>query len=265
MQSQKFNLVPGAVSGVQILGDLFVYESGASAGSSALLVKPENGNEIVLKPGQQFRATEKAGRWFIRADDGVSAITGTVIIGEGEFFDSNTTNTFKLDGTFTNTVKVSNTTAERVPVTADITQTIPVSIAGEVQVAGALVNYTNSFSNKAVGTINVIDKYEVFSPAQNVNGAIVEFAEFSLCSASGGGVSATVTLVAKTSVPAWFDDGDVLMIAGSAGSASISNTNVNLILGHRVKIPAGKGLWVAQTSLGTAPIISVKTVLTTLL
>lgn len=101
MQSYPINLTAATpATSINIQGDNFVYESCSSLiDEQRIIVKPEVGNEIVLRPGQQFRLTQQSGCWFVRSYDGTSAIAGIVIIGSGEFYDSNTKNTFKFDST----------------------------------------------------------------------------------------------------------------------------------------------------------------------
>lgn len=96
MQSYPMALsaaVPSAVFMSE--ADLFVYESGVSlVGDNRIIVKPESGAEIILKPGQRVRMAadrEKTRVWYVRSFDGVSVITGTIVIGSGEFEDSNLT------------------------------------------------------------------------------------------------------------------------------------------------------------------------------
>ncbi len=68
--------------------DHFIYESGVSAGDARIIVRPENGAEIILKPGQSFRIASDASRWFVKSFDGVSTIAGVIIIGSGDFVDN---------------------------------------------------------------------------------------------------------------------------------------------------------------------------------
>ncbi|MFZ6748041.1 hypothetical protein [Undibacterium sp. Ren11W] len=76
---------------VSALADLFVYESGSSAGDTRIKVKPDNGAEIILKPGQRFRISEgRAQIWYVSSYDGVSVINGNLIVGSGDFGDAAT-------------------------------------------------------------------------------------------------------------------------------------------------------------------------------
>jgi hypothetical protein len=233
----------------------------ASSRNQAIKVRPfgGGGHEIELVPGQFYKVgshDKTPAAWLISNSNTAEAITGQLLIGDGEFGDNNTSNTIKLDATFANNVKVTNTVGERVPVTLDPTQVLTI--------AGATVNYTNSFANAALGVANETNVYQVFAPAVNVNGAYVEFAELaSGCNSAYSQV--TISLVAKVTAPAGMVDGDVLMmIVNQAGSLSESS-NVNMTLGARVKIAAGKGLWAVQQGGSTAPTAAVKTVLYTIL
>ncbi|MBV6324362.1 hypothetical protein [Duganella violaceipulchra] len=278
MQSYVFNLGTGAaaVRAFDVPADLFVYESGVptpTSGDTRIKVKPNTGAEIVLRPGQRFRLApgSNATHWEVSTLDPAVTLTGYIIIGSGEFDDANTLNKFTLDATFANNVKVTNTTAERVPVTLDTTQSlginnttanrVPVTLdpAQVLNIAGTTVQYTNSFSDSVVTTLtNAV----VFSAAANANGAYVEFAEVSAVLTTNGAY--TCTLVAKATAPASDVDGDVIMITSAGGQNALGPlTQINDRLGYRVKIPAGKGLWLNQNN--GANFGAKKTVLYTLL
>lgn len=242
-------------------------------GDTRILVKPDNGNEIALRPGQRFRLPKdqgKASSWMFRSFDGYSAISGAIIIGSGEFDDANTLNTFKLDGTFTNTVKVNNTVAERVPVTLDVSQLLKLDTSQLlkldpstiINVAGNTVQYTNSFVDAS--NANVAAQI-IFTPAQNPNGAYLELAEVAIVPTGSAGYM-QVALLAKNGPPANATDGDVLFMAASDGvfSSSGGARTTNLTQSVRIKIPAGKGLYLNQSG-NTAPQSCSKTVLYTLL
>jgi hypothetical protein len=276
MQSYVKKIVAAKVEGFSTAADLFVYESGTSAGDTRVKVRPETGGEIVLKPGQQFRWPEVIQRWSVETFDGASTIDASFILGTGEFTDANTLNKFTLDATFANNVKVTNilaeavpvtgkvtnTTAERVPVTADLTQTIPVSIAGLVNVAGTTVQYTNSFADAGAGAVS---GQQVFSAAQNPNGAFIELVELGLNPNTSGGASAQVSLTAKATASASLTDGDVVFLAATATGNAVQQSPINITQTSRIKIPAGKGLWLNQAVQLSAPAHCVKTVLYTLL
>lgn len=269
MQSYVFNLAPNnLVRAFDVPADLFVYESGVptpTTGDTRIKIKPNTGAEMVLRPGQRFRLApgSEASHWEVSALDPSVTLTGYVIIGSGEFDDANTLNKFTLDATLANNVTVTNTPGQRVPTSADLTQTIPVSIAGTVNVAGNTVQYTNSFADAGLVAITA---QQIFAPASNPNGAYVEFAEVAM-SASSNGVSTVVSLIAKATAPTSQTDGDVLMVVNcsSGQGAPCTPGLVNQILGTRIKIPAGKGLYLNQVLVGTGAEKCNKTVLYSLL
>ena len=205
-------------------GDLFVYESAENAGGELRVkVKPDNAGEITLRPGQRFRSHTRVTAWNITSYTGTEVVNGSFIIGEGEFDDANTVNTFKLDGTFVNSVNVNNTLANPVPVAFDTKKSLPME---------EIVEYTNSIpiNNPAVGA------FQVFSPAQNTNGMVVVMSE------TNAG-----TLLAKTSTPTSKTDGDIIPF-----QARMQNVgNYGIIHARSIKIDAGKGLWFWADSAGT--------------
>lgn len=273
-----------ALKGFQNLpaqGDLIVYESANVAlnAETRVRVKPDSGGEVWLKPGQWFRATQMVTNWSIKSFNGNDVIDAFFVIGSGDFGDANTLNKFTLDATFANNVAVTNTGANPVPVsiqnaqveitndagnrigvTLDTAQTIPVSIAGTVNVAGTTVNYTNAFAD--AGTAAQVAQV-VFTPAQNPNGAYLEFAEIAVVAYNvGTGYSFSASLIAKAgAAPASSVDGDVLLLAVCETMASYTYKSTTFAP-TRIKIAAGKGLYLNQTANCTS---ATKTVLYTLL
>lgn len=222
---------------------------------SRIVVKPDNGNDIVLRPGQRFRLPpgERANQWQIRSYDGTTDIDGQIIIGSGEFEDSNTVNKFKLDATFSNTVQVSNTTAQRVPVTLDTAQTLPVSMtatkinnttaervpvsldpAQVFNTSEGTVAYTKAWASFAALAAGAA--VQVLAPAENVNGVILNM--FKTYGAFNPATNGAVSLIAKTTAPTNANDGDVVFMAMyPAGVGELQE------LPRQIVIPAGKGLW----------------------
>jgi hypothetical protein len=235
-----------------------------AAGNQAIRVRQGNGGgEIILMPGQSLRLPNDAkapATWRVSNYKQAEVITGTLLVGEGEFHDSNIANTFKLDATFANTVKVTNDTANRIPVSFDPNQVLNV---------GQNVNYTNSFLDTTIGALGAFSVLPVFTAAANVNGAYIEFAEIATsCAGLGGG--ATITLCIKAVAPTTEMDGAVAMIHvnnGSTNGGSSSSSNINQVLGVRVKVPAGMGLYLcSRNNMGASvPVVANKTVLYTLL
>lgn len=194
-------------------------------GEGRIRVKPDTGGEIVLRPGQRYRTPERTTRWTIR-QYGAETLEGWLIIGEGDFDDANTKNSVKLDATFANVVTVANDTSTRVPVSFDPNQII--------NQGAPIMAYTHSKSN-----INLPQGgstwVQVLTPAENVNGVIVE----QLITTVGCAFSA------KATMPANMHDGDVLSI----GTPTLDTT--------RRKIAAGKALWLmnSQGITGTADML----------
>lgn len=248
MHSYPLNLAPGAARDFTAQADLFVYESGAvtpDTGDLRIIVKPDTGGEIVLRPGQRFRLAPgaKATNWNVKANDAAMTITGSLVIGAGEFDDANTLNTFKLDGTFTNTVKVSNTTAERVPVELDAAagikinnttaQRVPVSLDSQqsINVSGALVTYTHKYVGNTASLAQTA--IAMLAAASNINGAVLEKFDVNI------GTGTLFTIVAKATPPASTSDGDVLFMS----SGPVGVNSLDMAKSGRIKVPAGMGIW----------------------
>lgn len=248
-------------------GDLFVYESAANQmAETRVRVRPDNGGEVILRPGQQFRAQSPAERWNVRSYSGVENIDGFFIIGRGGFADSNTKNTVTLDASFANMVTVTNSPANRVPVSVDVTQTMPVSMVGEVevkndagnplavsitgvgQVQENLIAYTGclNVANTAFTTTTVMQ--QVVAPAANVNGIIINRYIFK-------NESALVTMLAKSSAPGGNWDGDVLALNDVALATGYVRDD------SKIKIPAGKGLYLYSSSAASHTLSLTYTVL----
>lgn len=250
MQTYKISLT--ATRSQQMIptnGDLFVYESGTLTGPGAahILVKPDNGNEIRLKPGQRFRLGDdaRANSWLIRSADGTSVIDGFVVIGAGDFDDANTNNVVTLGEGFNNVVTVQNPANNRVLVALDPTATQQVSVPAGVKITNAGVAQSIPVTIGADSSISTSDPIMAYTnskkvpfnsgqvtalitPAENVNGIIVEQM---ICTNA-------CTVLAKTSLPGGQDDGDII-----EWSMAAQATNRK-----RVKLAPGKGLYVYQVS-----------------
>lgn len=210
----------------------------SAAGNQAIkCVAGGTGASIVLMPGQSVRLpdNEKSPTaWQLTNYVNAEVITGQVLVGEGDFHDSNTSNTnfLKLDATFANNVTVTNTAAARVPVTADLTQTIPVAIAGNVNTVQGTMQFTNSFESALLSNVAL----PVVSAAENVNGVDVKQFITMGGAAAGAGFMA---LIAKATAPVTAIDGDVLEVIYNSGMATFfSKSQPN------IRVPAGKGLWI---------------------
>ncbi|RFP36157.1 hypothetical protein [Duganella sp. BJB476] len=268
MQSYDFKLDPVVLRTRTIFNDadLFVYESGATTpinGETRILVTPENGSQIVLRPGQRFRITKQVNAWTIQPYDPAATLTGSIIIGSGEFDDANTLNKVTLDATFANTVTVTNSLAAPVNVALNPATLLKLDTSTPLNIAGTTVQYTNSFID---ATIVAATATQIFSAAQNPNGAYIEFAEIAISTQSANS-ACVVTLLAKATAPASGTDGDAVMlgVCGGGGGGGISAQNLNQMLGQRIKIAAGKGLYLNQQVSASAVDRCVKTVLFTLL
>lgn len=174
---------------------------------------------------------------------------------------------------------------DRITITSSAAQTIKFFIAtgegdyerllGSVQLIGDVA--LNAATLAALETINAFIQPEsysssyksttalganapetVFTPAANVNGAIVHYASYSM--ALGANSSMTFGYIAKASAPVNILDGDVIPMIGNmaAGSAQIGNYSLD----KSIRIPAGKGLYALT---GIAEAVAFRSVLYTLL
>lgn len=253
MQTYPFKVDGNALTATfNTNANLFVYESASGQNDVGaevrIVVKPDHGAEIVLRPGQRFRLgdAQRANTWTLRAYADGTAIDGFIILGSGEFDDANTKNVFTLDATFANTVKVTNTDAERVPVGLDPAVRVPVALDPNqmLQIAptDTTMAYTGSYADSTPSTATAV---KLIDPATNVNGAFVEFAQFQY--RGGSGASCTIALVAKATAPATVLDGDVLLtlLGGSA-------QNEDAMAPKRIRIAPGKGLWMNKAFGGSS-------------
>jgi hypothetical protein len=261
MQANNINITPGNTQTLPCVGTGFWFESGTSSTTNPyIVVKPDTGAEIVLKPGQHFQdAAAPTGTWRIYALDPTAAITGRVIIGNGEFGDSNISNTFKLDGTFTNSVNVNNTTAApaNVAIVGVTTATpLPVVIPGTVKTAQGAMTYTNSFASQAVMSNNGV--LNILPAASNVNGAILN--QTLVSGANGTSAPTLYSFIAKATAPTSPTDGDVLDVVMCINSSISNFQNQNPI-----QVAAGKGIWVIATNATNADGSLLKAALVTVL
>lgn len=257
MQTYPLKLNPSAKSViVHADADLFVYESGdPGAGDAHISVRPENGAEIILKPGQRFRIKGTAARWNVALVDPGTTLSGSIVIGSGEFDDANTLNVMKLDASFANSVtvtndaahavpvavqgtasvtgnvaipagvKLTNTTAERVPVSLDVSQTM--------NVLGNIIAYQSGWNGSGLAS-PANTPLTIVAPAANVNGIMVNKSTMQYSGTNYG-----TALVAKASAPTGLFDGDIIAFVNS-GVQQDEN---------QYKIPPGKGLyWVSDSA-----------------
>jgi len=235
MQSYPINLFGGGSQTFSTAARRFIYESGQTdpiGGDARVIVKPDTGNEIVLRPGQAFGLApgETAANWYVRPFDPTARITGTAIIGSGDFSDG----TFKVDSS-TGVIAVRpeggfqivNTAANRVPVALD-------PLTEKAMKEFPIVSYTN-YKN-AITPSNPGDFVVVVTAAENVRGVILESAH------QAGGIQ----LNAKETKPISKYDGDVLCW-------DVHHVNSSGDGWRRLEVKAGKAVWAC--SAGNASMV----------
>jgi hypothetical protein len=243
MQSYPLSIQLGQERGYAAAGDLFVYESSTSVpptGDSRIVVKPNSGTEIVLRPGQSFRLQhgDGASNWSVRALDPTVVIVGYVIIGSGEFTDANTVNTIKLDGSFANLVTVTNPKEQRIPTAETLT-------------------YGRNFAHTTAADVML----NIVTAAENVNGVWIEQISMTACSNAG---STTFAVIAKigAATPLNYFDGEILYSSILFGSSIVT---INDRTTRRMFVPAGRGVWFTQATAVGALGVSFKNVMVTIL
>lgn len=268
MQSDSFKLSGQSAINKQIFGDLFVYEAANNiTGNERIIVKPNNGNEIVLKAGQSFRLTEPTHNWLVRLLDSASTVDVSIVVGSGEFWDSNVNNKFVLDASFANNVTVQNpslavTIAQELEVKNDAGNPLAVSIQNPslaVTIAQELEVKNDAGNPLAVTFAGVQTVQEqliaatgsavcggassmIVSPAANANGIIIHAIEGNFMAAANQ--SANLSVLFKNGVPANQNDGSCV---GGYYAYSLPSSNryvdANVSLKNKIKIPAGVGLY----------------------
>jgi len=228
MQSYAINLAAGAAQTYTSAARRFVYESGATVpqgGDSRIIVKPANGNEIMLRPGQGFGLDEGqlAATWYVRGVDPTVPIVGTIIIGSGDFAD----NSLKIDATSGAVsvipavpFQIGNTAANRVPVALD-----PATEKAIQEYP--LMSYTHSRTFNLGPNLNA----PLVTAAENINGVIIE-SGMSLTTV----VEKAVRLLVNPTSPVSEIDGDIIV------PFITSQMTVNPSV-RRVKVAAGKAVW----------------------
>lgn len=206
------------------LGDGFWYIDATVGVDSRIRVTPAGGATVVLRPGQHVRFEKKVESWTISNYTGDENFTGNFIVGNGDFGDSSSVVT--LDGSFANNVTIMNTDGNPVPVSLPPT---PIDTQ-------QTMNYTNAWSSNSSGAGNLI----IVTPAQNVNGVIIE--QFAL----SGTISSNMVaqLLAKASPPTGMGDGDVI-----DQRSLVATSMVSYYRDKRVKIAAGKGVYYRTTEI----------------
>lgn len=140
---------------LQVAGNGFWYESAAGSPELRIIITPEYGSDLVLRPGQSVRLSKNIGTWTVRSYDNSATINGNIIIGSGEFSDNNTT-VANVSGSVSVTsgniavtsgsVTVNNGVGSPVPVDirngqVEITNDAgnPLPVSGSINVAGSTV------------------------------------------------------------------------------------------------------------------------------
>lgn len=243
MQSYLLQITANGSRTFSVDGVMFVYESGAGVpgtGDDRIVVKPDNGAEMVLRPGQRVRNTQRTQNWYVRPYDPNVGITGAVVIGNGDFGDAAIGKFFRLDGAFQNNVTINNTPANRIPITID---------EGQIQkISGGIVSYTNSFSyNLPTGAGSAV---KVLDAAANVNGVIIARARMR---GTMGGSAGVLAMVAKAGsvAPATVADGDPLVYSPNPASSTFDLVQ-NLATEGQIRIPPGRSVWILTEAITVA-------------
>lgn len=266
MQYQNITIQPGTSVNLQIPGTGIWFESGTTSTlNSYIVVKPNmGGGELTLKPGQHFQDNhQNVDQWNISALDSTATITGRIIIGNGDFGDSNVNGTFQLSsavqvnnlpanpvpiaagtgvtlpvslaGTSNVAIPagttVTNAAGSPVPVVAGTGVTIPVSIAGNVNTSAGPMTYTNSFATSTTSSTTAL---AIVTAAANVNGAILNQTLVSGFPTN----QVRYAFLAKATAPTSITDGDLLDFVFCT-----STTFSNFQNQSPIKVAAGKGIW----------------------
>lgn len=231
-----------------LVGDGFWYVDATPSDGSVdtrIRVTADNGNTIVLKPGQHFRLENAVLGWTIASMTGAEAFTGNIIVGNGDFGDD--VLAVKLDATLANNVTVVNGAGAPVPVsiqggavevTNDAGNPLPVSLSGVGTVQENLVAYTGAYTTaSAIGMGTAV---EIVSAAANTAGITIHSAFIEPNNTADAFVT---SFLAKATAPASVTDGDMVMISkGFTGATGM------VTLPQKVRIPAGKGLYIIRNS-----------------
>lgn len=254
MQSYNLQLTPAKQSVVfNEFSSGIWYESGTSALETRIVVTPESGNKIELKPGQRVKLTNTVRQWTVESLNPAATISGKLLIGSGEFEDNSSLVT--LDASFANNVTVMNASIPVTisggdveikndignPIQTSITNTPAVTISGTATVQENLIAASGigSHTNKTGSFVTTF-----VTAAANVNGIIVHAASGSFVTPNQ---AASVSLIAKNGgSPANIDDGTTL-IAGAAGVSSAGQ----FALPTKIRLPAGYSLSYVNSGAGS--------------
>lgn len=218
----------------------------SAAGNQAIIVQAGGtGDSIVLMPGQSIRldgGDKIPGSWRVSNHKRNEVITGQILIGSGEFRDSNILNTVKLDLTAANQVTVQNasiatTVSNEVEVKNDAGNPLNISVVGTpaVSISGTATVQENILAITGGGTSTAVFQNavtQILSAGANVNGVIIQSAQGAF--SNGGAGSGLAVLIKSGSFPAHIGDG--ITIAGAQVS---SNQMGNFNMANKIRIPAG--------------------------
>lgn len=102
MQVFDFNIGPGKVRTIDVVGDYVYYLDGSAGGAdSTLRLRNSTGaDSILLRPGQAYRlGSGQHTRWVIENEKGQGVIVGRLLMGDGQFFDNRISGTVEvIDG-----------------------------------------------------------------------------------------------------------------------------------------------------------------------
>jgi hypothetical protein len=192
MQFFDFNVANNKTQDIGALGRYVYYVSGTGGDTLIKITRTGSGDAVYLKPGQSWRiddADKASDKWFISNYSNAGTVTGTVLIGMGEFRDDS--QLVQLTGT-------PNVTVTNYP-------------------SALKLDYSGTWIANSAQTIGTPEA--VFAAAANTNGAVLIDGMFTV--GAGGGLS---TFVCKATAPASATDGDVLLAgATAAGVYRINN------------------------------------------
>jgi hypothetical protein len=134
-------------------------------------------------------------------------------------------------------------------VDVDFVPSVNASVAITGSVNAIPYGYTYGASYKSITAVAANTPDTVFSPASNVNGAMLWTASFLIQQSAAMGAS----YVAKTSAPTSIIDGDVVLQTTGFFNAAVNFETANLT--NPILIPAGKGLYFISSAATNTQIL----------
>jgi len=184
-------------------------------GGSSVTISTDQGVIVPISQGQKIRFPQPYDRLII-TNPGATAITLSILVGDGDFDDAAIAGTVSIDDT--NPVNVEFVTPQQT-----LIERVPL---------GAAHYYKMNITTSVV---------TILTPASNING--VEITRGLLAVYNG-----VLRLSCASAVPASIDDAGVESVLDV--DATSSNYN-NVVLPYPVLIPAGLGLYHQSNSTGT--------------